>query len=317
MSRYAVGIDIGGTKIAGGVVDEQGQVLALTRTDTPGQDAGKVVAAIVAMVEELGRKYPVTAVGIGAAGWVDGTRDRFRFGPHLPWRDEPVRDRVAEMVGLPVVVENDANAAAWAEFRFGAGRACQDSMVLITVGTGLGGGLVLGGQLLRGAHGYAGEPGHQLAVPEGRQCNCGQRGCLEQYASGNALVRLAREAAAQDPDRAAKLLAEAGSVEQISGPLVTRLAAAGDPVCREVFGTVGQRLGGYMSDLVRLLDPELVVLGGGVAEAGELLLTPVEQGYRRTLGERGRLPTAEVHLAELGNLAGVVGAADLARWETP
>lgn len=314
VNALTVGIDVGGTKLAGGVVDTQGQVLNLIRAETPSQDAGETVAAIVDTIQRLRREHPVAAVGIGAAGWVDSTRDRVRFGPHLPWRDEPLQERVAEAVGLPVVVENDANAAAWAEFRFGAGRRCRDSMVLITVGTGLGGGLVLGGRLLRGAHGYAGEPGHQLAVPEGRPCRCGQRGCLEQYASGNALVRLAREAAEREPETASRLLAEAGSVDQITGPLVTELAAAGDPLCRRVFDTVGRRLGGYVSDLVRLLDPELVVLGGGVAEAGELLLAPVEAGYRQTLGERGRLPTAPVHLAELGNLAGVVGAADLARW---
>lgn len=311
----AVGIDIGGTKVAGGVVDGYGRVLTLTRADTPAHDVTRTRGVIVDMVRELAAAHPVTAVGIGAAGWVDATRDRVRFAPHLAWRDEPLREGVMAGVDLPVVVENDANAAAWAEFRFGAGRHCQGSgsMALITVGTGIGGGIVVGGQLVRGAHGFAAEPGHTLAVPDGLPCGCGRRGCLEQYASGQALVRIAQQGAAKDPTAAVGLLELAGTPECITGPLVTTAARAGDKLAREAFDQVGRWLGSCLADLVQLLDPQLLVLGGGVAEAGELLLAPAREAYRQALAMRDRLPAAELRAAQLGNVAGVVGAADLAR----
>ncbi|QSB17178.1 ROK family glucokinase [Natronosporangium hydrolyticum] len=309
-----IGIDIGGTKIAGGVVAPDGQVLTLTRADTPAYDATRTRGVIVDMIRELGAAHQVTAVGVGAAGWIDATRDRVRFAPHLAWRDEPLRDHVAAAVGLPVAVENDANAAAWAEFRFGAGQAAGESMALITVGTGIGGGLILGGRLLRGAHGFAGEPGHQLAVPDGLPCGCGRRGCLEQYASGQALVRLAQQAAVEQPAAAEGLLELAGgSPEQITGPLVTTAARAGDKLAREAFEQIGWWLGSCLADLVQLLDPRLLVVGGGVAEAGELLLAPARDAYQRALSQRGELPAASIRPAQLGNVAGVVGAADLAR----
>ena len=310
-----IGIDVGGTKVAGGVVDEQGRVLAQTRGDTPATDAVRIRGVIVDMVRELAAAYPVVGVGIGAAGWVDATRDRVRFAPHLAWRDEPLRDLVAAAVDLPVVVENDANAAAWAEFRFGAGAAGGgvDSMALITVGTGIGGGLVLGGRLVRGAHGFAGEPGHQATVPDGRPCRCGRRGCLEQYASGSALLRLARAGAAAHPEAAAGLLGLAGDAESITGPMVTTAARAGDKVARDAFDQVGRWLGIALANLVQVLDPRLVVIGGGVADAGELLLAPTREAYQEALGQRGRVPAASVVVARLGGVAGVVGAADLAR----
>lgn len=309
----AVGIDIGGTKVAGGVVDLDGRVLALTRADTPAHDTGRIRDVIVDMVRELAAGHPVGAVGIGAAGWVDAARATVSFAPHLAWRDEPLRDRIAAVVDLPVVVENDANAAAWAEYRFGAGRLAGDPMVLVAVGTGIGGGLVLGGGLVRGAHGYAGEPGHQVVVPDGLPCHCGRRGCLEQYASGSALVRYVRVGAAEHPDAAAGLRELAGDPAQLTGPLVTTAARAGDKLAREAFDQVGRWLGTGLADLVQVLDPAVLVIGGGVAEAGELLLAPTRAAYQDALAPRGRLPVAEVRLAQLGNLAGLVGAADLAR----
>ncbi|HEY8472488.1 MAG TPA: ROK family glucokinase [Natronosporangium sp.] len=308
----AIGIDIGGTKVAGGVVDTRGRVRALTRADTPANDATRTRGVIIDVVRELAAAHPVTAVGIGAAGWID-RQDRIRFAPNLAWRDEPLADQVAAAVDLPVVVENDANAAAWAEFTFGAGQPADDSMVLVALGTGIGGGLVIGGQLIRGGHGFAGEPGHQVAVPDGLPCGCGRRGCLEQYASGGALVRYARAGAAANPSAAASLLALAGSPEQVTGPQVTTAARAGDKVAREAFDQVGQWLGVGLADLVQLLDPQVLVIGGGVAEAGELLLAPTRDSYRQALAARGDLPVAPVRVAQLGNIAGVVGAADLAR----
>lgn len=307
-----IGIDVGGTKAAGGVVDADGQVIAQTRGDTPATDVTRTRGVIVDMVRELASAYPVTAVGIGAAGWIDAGRDIVRFAPNLAWRDEPLRDRVAAAVDLPVVVENDANVAAWAEYRFGAA-ADADSMVLFSIGTGIGGGLVLDGRLVRGAHGFAGEPGHQVVVPDGVPCSCGRRGCLEQYASGSALVRLARQGAAADPAAAAGLLELAGAPDSITGPLVTTAARAGDKVARDAFDQVGRALGSALANVVQLLDPRLLVIGGGVIDAGELLLAPTRDSYRRELAARSQFPVAPIRAAQLGNVAGVVGAADLAR----
>jgi glucokinase len=309
-----IGVDIGGTKVAGGVVDQTGNVLAKTRRDTPADDVSKTRDLIVEVVTELAAAYPVHAVGIGAAGWIDASRSTVLFAPNLAWRYEPLRDHVASAVDLPVVVENDGNVAAWAEFRYGAARDADDSMVMFTVGTGIGSGIVLSGALVRGAHGIAAELGHTLAVPDGRPCGCGRRGCFEQYASGSALVRAARAGAAKDPGRAANLLELAGGDPAgIMGPLVTTAARAGDPVACEAFEVVGGWLGTGLADLVQILDPQVLVIGGGVIEAGELLLGPARRSYVDSLAQRGRLPVAEVRAAEMGNIAGVVGAADLAR----
>ena len=313
-TELTIGVDIGGTKVLAGVVDANGDVLAQARRDTPAADVGKTLDFIADVVTELASLYSVTAVGIGAAGWIDDTRSRVLFAPNLAWRDEPLRERVAARVNLPVVVENDANAAAWAEFRYGSAKSMSNSMVLITVGTGIGGGLVLSGELWRGAHGMAAEIGHTLAVPEGRQCGCGRQGCLEQYASGSALVRLARARAETDPATAPRLLDLAGgSVEAINGPLVTRAAREGDPASRAAFAEIGHWLGSGLADMVQLLDVEMLVVGGGVVEAGELLLAPARATFVDQLAARGSLAVAPIVAAEMGNTAGVVGAADLAR----
>jgi glucokinase len=309
----AVGVDIGGTKVAGGVVDPGGAVLALTTAETPAGDPVQGRNVLIDVVRELAASHPVVAVGIGVAGWVDAERGRVGFAPHLPWRDEPLRERVATAVDLQVRVENDANAAAWAEFRFGAGREAEDSLVLVALGTGIGAGIVIGGRLVRGAHGIAGEPGHQQAVPDGLPCPCGRRGCWERYASGSALVRLARAGATAHPSDASVLLELAGGPERITGSLVTTAARAGDKVAAGAFHEVGRWLGIGLADLVQVLDPQLLVIGGGVAEAGELLLAPARESYLDALANRSRLPAAPIRPAQLGNLAGVVGAADLAR----
>ncbi|GAA1744337.1 ROK family glucokinase [Luedemannella helvata] len=309
-----IGVDIGGTKVLGGVVDAAGEVLAQARRDTPADDVSKTLDFIVEVVQELAAEHPVSAVGIGAAGWIDASRSRVLFAPNLAWRDEPLRDKVAERVDLPVIVENDGNVAAWAEFRFGAARAARDSMVLVTVGTGIGSGIVLGGGLVRGAHGIAAEIGHMRAMPGGRHCGCGRQGCIEQYASGSALVRYARDVAMQDPAAGAHLLDLAGgTVEAINGPMVTRAARDGDPVAMAAFTEIGTWLGGCLADLVQILDPEVLVVGGGVIDAGELLLGPTRDAFAEQLAARGTLPVADVVGASMGNVAGVVGAADLAR----
>lgn len=309
-----IGVDIGGTKVAGGVVDPDGEVLVQIRQDTPADDVAKTRDVIVEVVLELAASHQVEAVGIGAAGWIDALRSTVLFAPNIAWRNEPLREYVSTAVNLPVTVENDANVAAWAEFRYGAARHAEDSMVMITVGTGIGGGIVYGGELLRGAHGIAGELGHMLAVPDGHLCGCGRLGCIEQYTSGNALLRFARAGARQDPARAKRLLDSAGGdIEVITGPMVTAAARAGDPVSCEAFAQIGRWLGIGLADLAQILDPQVMVVGGGVIDAGDLLLGPTRRSYTQALAQRVRIPVADVRAAELGNVAGVVGAADLAR----
>ncbi|MEV6630747.1 ROK family glucokinase [Actinoplanes sp. NPDC051470] len=310
-----IGIDVGGTKVAGGVVDEHGTVLASNRKPTPAEDQAGTRDTIVEVAAELAREHPeATAIGIGAAAWIDAAGSTVLFAPNLAWRDEPLRDYVSKAVGLPTVLENDANVAAWAEFRFGAARNADDSMVMITVGTGIGGGIVINGGLWRGANGMAGELGHIQSVNDGHPCGCGRLGCLEQYASGNALVRFARAGARQEPDRARLLLDLAGGDPlAITGRQITEAAHHGDGVARDAFAQIGYWLGVAMADLAQSFDPQILVIGGGVIDAGDLLMGPTESTYRDQLAARGRFPVAEVKAAETGNTAGVLGAADLAR----
>ncbi|HEU0213975.1 MAG TPA: ROK family glucokinase [Jiangellaceae bacterium] len=309
----AIGIDVGGTKIAGGLVDDAGVIIARTRRDTPSTDPRAIVDNIVSVVQELRRDRSIDAVGVGSAGFVDAARSTVLFAPNLAWRDVAVRDQVVAATELPVVVENDANAAAWGEFRYGAAEDVDD-MVCVTVGTGIGGGLVLDGAVYRGAHGVGAELGHMRVVPNGHLCGCGNRGCLEQYASGSALVREARALASAGSVFAARLLELAGGdPEKITGPMVTLAARDGDVAARELLTDLGRWLGEGLASFAAILDPAVFVIGGGVSAAGDLLLGPASDAFRRNLTGRGYRPEAEIRVAMLGNDAGIVGAADLAR----
>jgi len=309
----AIGVDVGGTKVAAGVVDEHGRVIEKLKRFTPAASPDDTIGVIAGAVTELLSRYEVDAVGIGAAGFVDQARANVLFAPNLAWRDEPVKKLVEERIGRPVIVENDANAAAWAETMLGAARG-HEHVVLITVGTGIGSGIVLAGKLYRGQFGSAGEPGHYRVVPDGRLCGCGNRGCWEQYASGSALVAEAREFARRSPEAAARLLQLSGSrPDAIDGPAVTEAAREGDPGAVRCFETVGSWLGTGLADLSAILDPGCFVIGGGVSEAGELLVGPARAAYEHGLTGRSHRPYADVRLAELGPDAGLIGAADLAR----
>ena len=312
--RTTIGVDVGGTKVAGGVVDESGTILAQHRVQTPARDAQATTDAIVSVIETLRAEHDAEAVGLGIAGFVDAARSTVYFAPNLlGWRDGPLRAEVEKRVGLPVVVENDANAAAWGEARFGAGREARH-LACVTIGTGVGGGIISDRMLFRGGFGVGGEFGHIQMVEGGRQCGCGQRGCWEQYASGGALVRDARERAAESRSEAKVLLGLGdGTPEAITGRDVTEAARQRDPVARAAFGALGHWVGQGLADLAAVLDPECFVLGGGVSEAGDLLLEPTVAAFEELLTGAGRRPTARVVLAELGNDAGLVGAADLAR----
>lgn len=308
-----IGLDVGGTKIAGGVVDEHGRILVHERRETPAQDPDGIAQACADLVAVLRRDHDVSAVGVAAAGLVDAEGSTVLFAPNLAWRAEPMRERLSGRVGLPVDVENDANCAAWGEFRFGAA-ADSDDMLLVTVGTGIGGGIVVDGELLRGSHGVAAEIGHVRVVPEGLRCGCGRKGCLEMYTSGSALLRDARELV-RGGKAAALALSErcAGNPEALEGRHVTELAQQGDPASLDLVTDVGVALGEGIASICAVIDPGCVVIGGGVSAAGDLLLTPVRDTLLRNLVGRGYRPEPTVRLASLGNDAGLVGAADLAR----
>ena len=309
----AVGIDVGGTKIAGGVVDEHGSVLEELLVESPATDVHAIEAAIERLVTELCTRHAIDAVGVGAAGYIDKARSVVLFAPNLAWRDLDLKADLETTLGLHVVVENDANAAAWGEFQFGAGHDVDD-LLLVTVGTGVGGGVVLDGSLYRGAFGVGAEIGHMRVVPDGIRCGCGNRGCFEMYSSGSALVREARAAARAGSLLAADLVDRAGGdVDAITGPLITEAARDGDPFALEQLATVGRWLGEGIASLAAVLDPAVVVIGGGVSEADDLLLDPVRQAFAAQLTGRGHRPMLEIRRARLGNQAGLIGAADLTR----
>jgi glucokinase len=308
-----IGIDIGGTKVLAGVVDVHGRVLARLRRSTPGTSVEAVEDTIIELVATLRQQFPVSAIGIGAAGFVDVSRSIVTFSPHLAWRDEPLRASVAARARLPVVVDNDANTAALAETRFGAGRGHR-FVLCVTLGTGIGGALVLDNKVFRGANGMAGEFGHMQVVKDGHRCPCGNRGCWEQYASGNALERDARELVAKGSPMAHRLRVLAGDdVSSLLGVQISDAAREGDPLSRELLAEVGEWLGVGLAGLTAAFDPSCIIVGGGVATAGDLLLEPARHGFRRSLTGRGHRPEPTLRVAALGPDAGFIGAADMAR----
>ncbi|MDO5629474.1 MAG: ROK family protein [Mobilicoccus sp.] len=308
-----VGLDIGGTKTLGALVDEEGTILARARRDTPAALPEQIAVAAAEVIEELTAHTPVEAVGVACAGFLDRARERVLFAPNLAWRDEPLKERLEQSCGLPVVLENDANAAAWGEFVHGAA-ADVDHMVFITLGTGVGGGVVLERRLLRGAFGIGAELGHIRVVPDGELCGCGVRGCLEAYGSGSALLRAARAVVAADGPQAAALSARCGGdPDRLQGADVTAVALAGDPTAIELLADVGRWIGIGAASMAAVLDPEVIVLGGGVSHAGDLVLRPAEAAFAEHLTGGESRPRASFRLAGLLDDAGCIGAAALAR----
>ncbi|WP_314172711.1 ROK family glucokinase [Streptomyces winkii] len=307
-----IGVDIGGTKIAAGVVDEHGDILETSTVPTP-PTADGVIDAIADAVRDASREHEVDAVGIGAPGYVDDKRATVLFTPNLTWRHEALKDKVEQRIDLPVVIENDANAAAWGEYKFGVGTGHED-VVCITIGTGLGGGVIIGGRLHRGRFGVAAEFGHIRMVPDGLLCGCGNQGCWEQYASGSALVRYAQQRATATPENATILLGLGdGTPEGVEGKHISEAARRGCPVAVDSFRELARWAGAGLADLASLFDPGAFIVGGGVSDEGDLVLDPIRKSYRRWLvGSRWR-PHAEVLAAQLGGKAGMVGVADLAR----
>ncbi len=309
-----VGVDVGGTKVLGGVVDANGKVLATSRRDTPREGGKSLTKTIADVALELMKDHAVSAVGVSAAGFVSSDRKTMLATPNIAdWNGIQLDLELTKLIGLPVVIENDANAAAWGEAKFGAGRN-QAHMMMLTIGTGVGGGIVVNNELYRGAFGIAAEFGHLRVVPEGHLCGCGARDCFEQYASGSALRRHASEAISASPDLARNLLARGdGTIDGLTGQAITDAAREGDAVALAAFQTTAQYLGAGIASLAVLLDPSCVVIGGGVIDAGEILLAPTREAMKRYMPFAGKHPYPEIVAAQLGNEAGLVGVADLAR----
>ena len=314
MAVNAIGIDIGGTKVLGGVVTGSGEILATARRDTPREGGRALTEAIAKVATELVQQYPVDSIGVSAAGFISSDRQTMLATPNISnWNGVNLVAELTEILNKKIVLENDANAAAWGEFKFGAGRGRSDLMML-TLGTGVGGGLILGGSVFRGAFGIGAELGHIRIVPEGQLCGCGIRGCLEQYASGSALMRHAREAIDASPLLAHNLLDRGdGTIEGLRGSDITEAARDGDPVAIAAFNTMATYLGAGIASLCAVIDPSCVVLGGGVIDAGELFLGPTRDAALRLIPFSGKHPYPEIVAAELGNHAGLVGVADLSR----
>lgn len=289
----ACGIDLGGTKVAIGLVDESGSIVAerTVATDTAG--ATSIADAARELVDDA--SAGVVGAGIGVAGHVSSDRRTISFTANVDWPVSELPGAVEDALGVPVVVENDAAAAAWGEYRFGAAAAA-DHILMATVGTGVGGGLIMGGELVRGGHGISAELGHMLVERDGRPCECGARGCLEQYASGRALVR-----------------AVAARGHDVEGREITAAAQRGESFAVEALAEVGGWLGHGLASAAALVDPGLIVVGGGVIEAGDLLLGPAREAFRAGLTAADTREIAGIVPARLGNAAGIIGAADLAR----
>ena len=307
-----IGVDVGGTSVRAGVVDATGTVLDTARTQTPRSDAA-LEAALAGVIGELAKRHPVDAVGLALAGFVTPDRRGVRFAPHLSWRDAPVADRIAERVGMPVVVEHDANAAALAERHFGSASGA-GTVVFVAIGTGIGSALLLDGQVYRGAFGVAPELGHLPVVPDGRPCPCGKHGCWERYCSGTALATTAVELLARDPARSPVLRrlvrADPG---RVTGRRVAAAAREGDPVAAAAMDELARWLGKGLALIADVFDPELVVIGGGVSASAPLFLDEAREHYASVITGMGHRPLARIRTAQLGDAAAVVGAAHLAR----
>ncbi|MCS4531311.1 ROK family protein [Corynebacterium sp. ES2730-CONJ] len=301
-----VGFDIGGTNLRAGVVDHEGHIIDAVATPVP-RSPETLVRGIIQAVEHLKSSHDIAAVGLAVAGFLDPECEIVRFAPHLSWRDYPAKRELEKALRLPVRLEHDANSAAWGENQFGAARGV-DNWVLFALGTGIGATLMDRNTIYRGAFGTAPEFGHLTVVPDGRACACGKKGCLERYCSGSALEETAREYL-NHPHH----LPTALTHKTISGRHIMHLAREGDPLATEVLKDFTIWLGKGLSIVGDVLDPGLILLGGGVSQDADLYLATAKTIMAENLVGAGHRPVAEVKCAELGADAGMIGVADLAR----
>jgi glucokinase len=308
-ARETIGVDLGGTKMLVGVVDSDRKISYEGREPSVGLTEDEVVEDLARELQEAKDARPdVLAAGLGIPATIDHDRGLAIHAVNLTITDVPIRDLMQERVGLPVYVDNDANVAALAEHLYGAAKGA-DNVVMLTIGTGIGGGLILGGQVYRGSTGAGAELGHIVIVEDGLPCqgNCPNHGCVETYASGTAIAREGKAVAEREPDSA---LGKALAAGPILGKTVTELALAGDAPATEVVAQAGRHLGVALASLANIFDPDVFVIGGGVSAAGELLIGPAREELRsRALPPQNERP---VKLAELGGDAGMIGAAAMA-----
>lgn len=307
--RPAIGVDIGGTKVAAGVIHHDGTIENSVVVASPASDVDSMNKAVLEAVAAV-RTPETLAVGIAAAGFIDSKRGCVAFAPNIAWRDMPLRDFVADNTGLAASLENDANAAAWGEYVVGAGHDVED-MLMITLGTGVGGGIVTGGHLLRGAHGAGGEVGHITLHPGGYPCGCGLLGCLEAYGSGQALRRLVEGNTQSSADRSVVQSA----YESLGRPAdaVAHGVSVNDAWANDILTEYSQSLALGTASLCAVLDPEVVVLGGGVSVGlGEPLRAALHHELTSIVEGAGNRQAPEVRLASLGSEVGLIGAGLLA-----
>lgn len=309
----SLGVDIGGTKILAGAVNPLGEVVAERRIPTPAQDPAELVSAVANLIDgvisEVGE---VVSIGVAAAGFINLEQSTVLYAPNLNWRNEPLQQRISNRIGRSVLIENDANAAGWAEFRFGAAREF-NSMAMLTLGTGVGGAVVDGGRLMRGGFGIAGELGHITVVRDGLLCGCGRLGCVEQYASGTAILRSANELADSSDPLGLRLRELRDQAGQLSGHEAYQAVSENDPGALKLLQTAAAHLACAMGSIVAVLDPEVFVIGGGLSDLGERLLQPLRKELEKQLPARGFRPQAKVVGAKFSNQAGLIGVAELAR----
>ena len=310
-SDLIIGIDIGGTKISAGVVDSSGNLIDSSKCSTPAEGGKDLISSVVNLVKELNKKYEIKGIGISIAALISSDYGTIVGAPNIANLSKlNFANEIKEEFKLPIIIENDANAAMWAEFKFGSAKGLNPVMFFI-IGTGVGGGLVIDGKLFKGANGIGAEFGHMCVVPNGLLCGCGAKGCIEQYASGGALIRYANEALLANPDKSEEVLSFGEG--KLSGTALTKAAKAGNELALAAFSKQADWLGLACASYSLIIDPQAIIIGGGVVDAGELFLAPVRAAMRKYM------PFAESHVppkiiaAKFGNDAGLIGAADLVR----
>ena len=310
-SDLTIGIDIGGTKISAGVVDSSGNIIDSSKCSTPAEGGKELISSVVNLVKELNKKHEIRGIGISIAALISSDYGTIVGAPNIANLSKlNFVNEIKEEFKLPIIVENDANAAIWAEFKFGNAKGLNPVMFFI-IGTGVGGGLVIDGKLFKGANGIGAEFGHMCVVPNGLLCGCGSKGCIEQYASGGALIRYANESLLANPDKSEEVLSFGEG--KLSGTALTKAAKAGNELALAAFSKQADWLGLACASYSLIIDPQAIIIGGGVVDAGELFLAPVRAAMRKYM------PFAESHVppkiiaAKFGNDAGLIGAADLVR----
>lgn len=310
----SIGVDVGGTKVLAGVVDENGKILKSIRVDTPKIGGQAVTETIANVVRTLAEEFSLSRAGIAVPGYVSSDRQRVLGIPNIKnWHEFNLRDELFKLLKMETVVENDANAAAWAEYKFGSAKG-ESHVIILTIGTGLGGGIIIDGKLYRGANGTGAEFGHMRVVPNGIPCGCGVDGCFERYASGSGMMLHIKKLIEENPAGSRNLLARGdGTFEGLLGTHVTQAAIEGDEIARAALAITGNWIGVGVATLSSILDPALVIIGGGVVEAGDLILEPARKAMEEMMPFQGKHPSPRIVGAKLLNDAGLVGVADLAR----